>query len=436
MTTIAFGTDGIRGPAGQFPIVPEVAHRIGRAAVKLARRTAGEDGPPTVVIGRDPRPSGVALARAVAAGVVDGGGLPRDGGIAPTSAIQLAVDGGIGRVGVMLTASHNPASDNGFKLIGPGGRKPDDPTCAEVEIWLTEPAPPERTGRVDDVSAEVRERWLTRVVDAAGDLGTLRGRRIAIDLANGALMAYRDAIASVIPAEVSWLGTAGDVNDGCGSEHLDHLAAKVRDASLGGGFAVDGDADRCRIVDERAREVPGDAVAWRLAVDRGVRGLAVTVMSNGALERQLTGVQVVRTAVGDRFLREAMDRDGLELGAEESGHVLFGGVAGGDGLLTGLTTLAAAWRAAGTLSDGFAGYTPLPRRITKVAARTRVPIDEAVAVQRARAAGLERLGPSGRVFLRYSGTEPVLRILVEGEPSATVDAVSAAVTSAASRALS
>ncbi|MEQ1504106.1 MAG: hypothetical protein ABMB14_17820 [Myxococcota bacterium] len=429
--SISFGTDGIRGPAGTFPIVPEVAHRVGRAAVKLARRFGGD----RVVIGRDPRPTGVALARAVAAGVVDAGGVPRDAGIGPTSAIQVAIATGMADVGVMLTASHNPEADNGFKLLGPAGRKLDDALCAEVEIWLREEAPPERTGRVDDVAEEVRGAWLQQLDHAVGDLAPLAGRRIAIDLANGALGAVRDAIGPLIPADVTWIGTGGAVNDGVGSEHLGHLAARVRELGCHGGFAVDGDADRCRIVDETGREIPGDAVTWRLALDLGATGLAVTVMSNGALEKQLPGVRIVRTAVGDRFLREAMDRDGLTLGAEESGHVLFREFPGGDGLLCGLRALAAAWRAAPTLSAAFAPFVPLPRKVTKLRVKSRPPLDGLVAVQRARQVGLERLGPNGRVYLRYSGTEPVLRILVEGEPPSVVDAVSAAVHSAASKAL-
>ncbi|MEZ4241682.1 MAG: hypothetical protein R3F59_37155 [Myxococcota bacterium] len=429
---IAFGTDGIRGEAGSFPIVPEVAHRVGRAAVKLARRGGGEQ----VVIGRDPRPSGVSLARAVAAGVIDGGGVPRDAGVVPTAAVQLAVHAGLGQAGVMITASHNPEADNGFKLLGAGGRKLDDAACAEVELWLGDPAPPERTGRIDDVGAEVVAGWLAALQESVVDVSPIEHRHIVVDLANGALAPFREAIGEMLGlTQITWMGTGGPVNAGCGSEHLDALAARVQQLGCDGGFAVDGDADRCRIVDQRGREVPGDAVAWRLARDARARGIAVTVMSNGALERELPGVRIVRTPVGDRFLRQAMDEHQLTLGAEESGHVLFASFPGGDGLLTALRTLSAAWRVEPRLSDAFAGFVPLPRKLTRVAVRERPPLDEVRAVQRARTVGLERLGANGRVFLRYSGTEPVLRILVEGEPANVVDAVSAAVTSAARGAL-
>lgn len=430
MSTITFGTDGIRGPAGEHPIVPEVGHRVGRAAVKLAGTPGAR-----VVIARDTRPSGPALAAAVAQGVIDAGGIPCDAGVVPTAAVQIAVHTRLADVGVMVTASHNPAQDNGFKLLGPGGRKLDDALSARVEAWLDEPPVPACTGLVKDLSGEVRAEWRRRIALAVGDLSPLAGRRIAIDCANGALSEVREVIADLVPAEIVWLGTSGPINEGCGSEHLQHLSARVRERVCQGGFAVDGDADRCRVVDEKGREIPGDAVTWRLAVDIGANGLAVTVMSNGALERQLPGVRIVRTPVGDRFLREAMDRDRLPLGAEESGHVLFADHPGGDGLLCGLRALSAAFRAAPGLSEAFAPFVPLPRKLTKLTVKTRPPLDGLVTVQRARQAGLERLGPFGRVFLRYSGTEPVLRILVEGEPSTVVDAVSAAVSSAAARAL-
>jgi phosphoglucosamine mutase len=426
VASISFGTDGIRGPAGQFPIVPEVARRVGQAAARLGRQ---------VVIGRDPRPSGTELARAVAAGVIDGGSVPRNAGIVPTAALQVAIDDRLGDAGVMITASHNPEADNGFKLLEAGGRKLGDDAAAQIESWLAESGLPERIGLVEDVTDEVRDGWSARIARAAGDLSPLAGRRIAIDCANGALAAVRDRLGDLVPADVVWLGTEGAINDGVGSEHLGHLSDRVRALACQAGIAVDGDADRCRIVDEQGREVPGDAVTWRLTVDSGARGIAVTVMSNGGLEQQLPVVRVVRTPVGDRFLREAMDRDRLDLGAEESGHVLFADHPGGDGLLCGLRALAAAFRAAPVLSEAFAPFVPLPRRLTKLAVRSRPPLEELVTVQRARQVGLERLGPFGRVFLRYSGTEPVLRILVEGEPANTVDAVSAAVTSAAARVL-
>lgn len=432
MATIAFGTDGIRGEAGQFPITPEVAHRVGRAALRLAQTLGGQ----RVLVARDPRPSGVQLVASVAAGIAEGGGQAADAGIISTAALQTAIDEGLGTVGVMVTASHNPESDNGFKMLGARGRKLDDQAIEAVEQWLDAPEPPAGASfPIEDVRDAVRACWMRSLQRSVGDLSSLRGRKFVIDLANGALAPLREHIEALIPAEIIWLGTQGPVNGGVGSEHLDALSEAVRGNGCVGGFAVDGDADRCRLVDEAGREIPGDAVLWRLATDMSASGIAVTIMSNGALERLLPGVRVVRTAVGDRSVREAMDREGLLLGGEESGHVLFSDHPGGDGLLCGLRALVAAFRAAPSLSLAFSSFQSLPRKITKVKAKTQIPIDRLIAVQRARLAGLERLGPYGRVFLRYSGTEPALRILVEGEPVSAVEAVSASVTSAAARVL-
>lgn len=421
MGRIEFGTDGIRGPYGAWPIVPEVAGRVGRAAALLARSLGGD----AVLIARDPRPSGASLAMAVAAGVAGAGGRALDAGVVPTAALQVGVADGLAASGVMITASHNEAADNGFKIVGAGGRKLDDAGVARVEAWLAEPASPGEGA--EEVSAATRAAWAARLIERAGDLSPLAGRRIVVDCANGAALAVAEVIATLVP-EVVLVGTSGPVNGGVGSEHLAHLQGHVRGAA--GGFAVDGDADRCRLVDEAGREVSGDAVLWRLARDLGASELVATVMSNGALERHLPGVRIVRTPVGDRHVREAMDRGGAVVGGEESGHVILGDHPGGDGILTGLRALAAAFRAAPTVSEAFAEFVPLPRRLTKVRVRERGPLE---LLEPARAEGLARLGPHGRVFLRYSGTEPVLRVLVEGE--GPVDEVSAAVTAAAQRVL-
>lgn len=424
MTRVAFGTDGVRGTAGDWPVVPDVARSVGRATARLGRR---------VLLGRDPRPSGDGLVAALADGVVEEGGLALDAGVVPTAALQVALAEGLGDAAVMVTASHNPEDDNGFKVLGAGGRKPDDALAAQLEAWIaldSPPCPGGSRGRVD-----VESGWRRAVAARAGDLAVLRGRRIAVDLANGAALGVRGWLGEVAPAELVWLGTDGPVNDGCGTEHLGHLARAVVRERCDGGFAVDGDADRCRLVDERGAEVPGDAITWLLARALAVSGLAATVMSNGALERALPGVRVVRTPVGDRHLREAMDREGLGLGAEESGHVLFADHPGGDGVLCGLRALGAAFAAEATLSGAFRPFVPLPRRLAKLAVRARAPLEEVEPVVRARAEALGGLGSHGRVFLRYSGTEPVLRILVEGEPAEAVDAAADRVMAACREAL-
>jgi phosphoglucosamine mutase len=415
--TIAFGTDGIRGPAGRFPIVPEVARAVGRAAVAEAANGV-------VLVGRDTRVSGEPLEQEVVAGIVAAGGTARRAGIVPTAALQVALAEGLGGAGVMVTASHNAGADNGFKVLLARGRKPDDRAAAAIAALL-DAAPQEagRSGTAEDAGDLVRSAWAASVRSAAGDLSALEGRQIAIDLANGAATAVRGLLAPWIPGDIRWIGTGGEINDGCGTEHLGHLAAVVARLGLDGGFAVDGDADRCRIVDGSGQEVSGDAVGWRLAQHLGVSGIAVTVMSSGALEALLPGVEVVRTPVGDRHVRVAMDERGLALGAEESGHVLFADHAGGDGLLTGLKALAAAWSAAPDLTRAFAGFVALPRAVRSVPVARRPPLASVARLHELEARAIDRLGAHGRTLLRYSGTEPVLRILVEGTSASATQAL-------------
>ncbi len=428
---VEFGTDGIRGEAGAWPITPEVGRAVGRAAALLANASGGR----RVVIGRDPRPSGGALARAVAAGVAGVGGVALDAGMVPTAATGLAVHGGLADAGVMITASHNPQDDNGFKVLGPGGRKLDDAACAAVEAWLAEPADAQGSATPADVSAEVGDLWRRSVLRAVPDRGALHGRKVAIDLANGAGTAALPWLSDALGCALVLVGTGGPVNGDCGSEHPGALAAAVRQQGCDGGFALDGDGDRCRVVDEQGRLVPGDAVTWLLARASGADGVAVTVMSNGALERLLPGVRVVRTPVGDRHLAKAMAAHGLPLGAEESGHVLFHDHPAGDGLVAGLRALIAGWSGSPSLSQAFAGFVPLPRRLAKVKVGSRPPLAEVAPLQALRREAESRLGPHGRVFLRYSGTEPVLRILVEGEPEDEVERALYVVTEAARGAL-
>jgi len=430
MTRVAFGTDGIRGPAGTRPIDADVARAVGTAALHLARVTGGS----RVVIGRDPRPSGPALAASVAGGV--SAGVALDAGVVPTAAVGIAVAEGLADVGVMVTASHNPAADNGFKVLGPGGRKLQDTEVEAVEAAIEAALrAPESASSPARRAPEVGCLWWERVSQRV-DPAPLRGRKIAIDFANGAAIVAIPWLIEWLDAEIVVVGAGdGAVNDGCGSEHLQALAAQVRAHGCDGGLAVDGDADRCRLVDERGQVVPGDAVTMRLAVDLGVDAVVVTVMSNGALEGAMPGVAVIRTPVGDRHIAAQMHARGLPLGAEESGHVLFADHPAGDGLLAGLRAMGAAWRSHRTLSEAFARFAPLPRRTGRVVVSERPLLGEVAPLQQAAARARTTLGDGGRVMLRYSGTEPVLRILVEGVSDAAVDAALDAVAEAAEAAL-
>lgn len=406
-----FGTDGVRGPAGTWPIDDAGAARIGSAATRLARALGGR----SVVVGHDTRPSSEPLARSIGDAVVRAGGGCVEAGVVPTSAVALAVEGGLGNVGVMVTASHNPAADNGFKMFGAGGRKLEDADIAAVEAWLQEEGPAREGGSRQDARAEASDRWRRQVRTSVASPNPLEGRRLAVDLANGAATGAVAWLAQTIGAELVFVGTGGVINDGCGSEHLGAVAEAVLTHDCEAGLAVDGDGDRCRIVDAEGRPVAGDAVLWRLASSMGVRGMAVTSMSNGALEAQLPGVHVVRTAVGDRFVRAAMEEHQLPLGGEESGHILFGDCVAGDGLISGIRVLSAAFAEFDTVADAVSDFHPLARATGKVPVVRRPALDDVGSIVEARRRGEATLGPHGRVFLRYSGTEPVLRILVEGD---------------------
>lgn len=411
---IRFGTDGVRGQAGAKPITYEGAVRVGRAALHLARELGGK----RVVVGRDPRPSGPTLEDGVIAGVTGNGGEAILAGIVPTAAIAFAVDGGLADVGVQITASHNPAPDNGFKVVGARGRKLDDDGIAAFEAWLAEPIEETTaTGRLRDQHKAVLQAWVDAAEGALPNRDALAGRAIAVDLAHGAATSCLDWLRTV-PAAWFPMGTGeGTINRDVGSEHPKALIDLVRAQRCTAGIAVDGDGDRCLLIDETGARVPGDALTWLLATRMGAKHLVVTEMSNGALEGLLPGVTVHRVAVGDRNLREAMDARGWPLGAEESGHVLFHDLAGGDGLITGLTALCLLQEGE-TLSSALAPFVPIPRRTTKVRVGRRPPLEDVPALREAVDRAELRLGPDGRVFLRYSGTEPVLRILVEGRAEA------------------
>lgn len=432
MRQVAFGTDGIRGRAGQWPCTPEVGLRVGRAAARLAQ----ELGQGSVLVGRDTRRSGPVFEAAVAAGIAAQGGECRLAGVLPTSGVAVALHEGLADVGVVLTASHNPACDNGFKVLGHRGAKLSDREQERIEAWIAEePQDAPQLGSITDLHEPAREAWRRVVRAALPDPEIFRGRRLALDLAHGALSAQADWLRETFPADWVLVGTGeGAINDGVGSEHLGALQRAVREHGCEGGLAFDGDADRCRVVDERGTIVSGDAVAWFLARSRGVRTLAVTVMSTGALEASLEGVRVLRTPVGDRHLREAIDTQGAELGSEESGHVLFSDFPAGDGLVTGMRLLGAALPS-GSLTAAFEGFRPLPRRLDKVRVARRPPLASVPELEEARARGEAALGAHGRVFLRYSGTEDVLRILVEGTHAETVEQVADEVRAIAERVL-
>ena len=425
-----FGTDGIRGPVGTDLNAP-LALGLGRAVGHLLGGTGR-----SVLIGRDTRRSGEMLSAALAAGLTATGTDVTDLGIVTTPCLVHASGDDRYAAGIMVSASHNPAEDNGLKVVA-GGRKVEDAVEAELDALIDDAsAIPERPNgelgrmRTDTVAIEAYWRHLAEI---AGD--AFRDLRIGIDCANGSASVIAPELFRSLGAEVTVLFDAPNgvnINDGCGSTHPERLAETVGAAGLDIGFAFDGDADRLIAVDERGELVDGDSVMGICALERLAAGtlrnnvLVATVMSNGGLERVVreAGGRVVRTPVGDRNVFEAMERDDAVLGGEQSGHIIFRDRATtGDGLLTGIELVRAVRAAGVTLSELASRIPRLPQVVINSAVQRRddwrSDTEFVAAVERA----TQQMGERGRVLVRPSGTEAKIRIMVEGDDANEIDRI-------------
>ncbi|HZJ27994.1 MAG TPA: phosphoglucosamine mutase [Acidimicrobiia bacterium] len=431
-----FGTDGIRGVAN-VDITPELVVALGRAAARVL------DGP--FVIGRDTRRSGPMLEAALVAGLTAGGAAVATMGVVPTPAVAFATAAGSGAV---ISASHNPFADNGIKLFAAGGRKLADDVEAALEAELIrvldgspdashdgEPGG-ESGAAVGTVTpaADLVDGYVDHLVGAL-DGRTLDGVSVVVDCGHGAASrvaprALRAAGATVTALHITPDGT--NINAGCGSTDPSGLQREVVARGAAAGLAFDGDADRVIAVDERGALVDGDQILAVCARDLATRGalahrtIAVTVMSNLGLRRALAAEQIdiVVTPVGDRHVREAMDRDGLVLGGEQSGHVIFAEHAmTGDGTLTGMLLLDVMHRAGVPLSELAAMVTRLPQELANVAVADRDGLERAADFWAEVRAVKAELGDGGRVLVRPSGTEPVVRIMVEAPTDETARAL-------------
>jgi phosphoglucosamine mutase len=425
-----FGTDGIRGIVGS-EVTVDLALDLGRAVARL------HGGPGVVVlIGRDTRRSGEMLSAALVAGITAEGTDVVDLGVVTTPCLVHA-SGETGAPAVMVSASHNPAPDNGLKVVL-SGRKADTAEEDALEALL-DGAPGAFTHRGNEALGRRRPdrgamaAYRRHLVDIAGD--AFAGLRLGIDCANGSASDIAPDLFRSLGAEVTVLFDAPDgtnINDGCGSTHPERLAETVAAAELDIGFAFDGDADRLIAVDERGELVDGDAIMGICALARLTDGslrngaLVVTVMSNGGLERvvRAAGGQVIRTPVGDRHVFEAMERHDAVLGGEQSGHIIFRDRATtGDGILTGIE-LVRALRATGEPLSVLAGRIPrLPQVVLNSLVRRRDEWQDdtelAAAIERATGELAER----GRVLVRPSGTEPKIRIMVEGDDAIQIERI-------------
>jgi phosphoglucosamine mutase len=434
-----FGTDGVRGLANG-PLTADLALTLAQAtAVVLgqgrtaeARKAAGKR--LTAVVARDPRISGEFISAAVAAGLASSGVDVLDAGVLPTPATAFLIADMDVDFGVMVSASHNPAPDNGIKIFARGGVKLPDVVEARIENAMSGPKLLPTGAQVGRIRrfADAEDRY---VVHLLGSLPhRLDGIHVVLDCAHGAASGVSPETFRDAGARVTVIGADPDglnINDGVGSTHLDKLAAAVVAHGADVGIAHDGDADRCLAVDAAGKVVDGDQIMAILAVSMQERGhlkddtLVATVMSNLGLHRAMSdhGIRVEQTAVGDRYVLERMDQGGFSLGGEQSGHVIMSEYATtGDGLLTGLHLLAEMARQGKSLAELASIMTVFPQILVNVEDVDRARVDDE-GVQEAVARATAELGLSGRVLLRPSGTEPLVRVMVEAADQAVADDV-------------
>ena len=443
-----FGTDGIRGEANRHPMTAEVALRVGLAAGKLFQR--GGDRRHLVVIGKDTRLSGYMIEPALVAGFTSVGMDVRLFGPLPTPAVAMMTRSMRADIGVMISASHNDFADNGIKLFGPDGYKLSDAHELQIEALMDEglqeglaaPRGLGRVRRIDDAQARYVE-----IVKATFPRNlSLSGMRVVIDCANGAAYKVAPTALYELGAEVISVGVSPDgmnINADCGSTHPEAMAKAVRDYRADIGIALDGDADRLVICDEHGNVVDGDQImaiiagAW--AADDRLKGggVVATVMSNLGLERFMDarGLKLERTPVGDRSVMARMRDGGFNLGGEQSGHVILSDFSTtGDGMIAALQVLAVLVSAQQPMSSLARQFEPVPQRLKNVRFSAGKPLDSAL-VKEAIADGEAQLGKNGRVLVRASGTEPLIRVMAEGDDdrlvSKVVDSIVAAVKAAA-----
>lgn len=435
MTKELFGTDGVRGLANTWPMTAEVALRLGAAAGRHFRRDNKQDH--RVVIGKDTRLSGYMIENALTAGFTSTGMNVFVLGPVPTPAIGYLTHSLRADVGVMISASHNPAMDNGIKFFGPDGFKLSDADEASIQTLLEKgvaPAAPENIGRARRLE-DARGRYVEYAKTTFPGRKRLDGLRIVIDCANGAAYRTAPAVLWELGAEVIPIGVEPDgfnINADCGSTHPQTAARKVRESRADIGICLDGDADRVILIDEKGQIIDGDQImgliASHWARDGRLQGnaLVATVMSNLGLERflQTQGIGLERTAVGDRHVVEVMRAKGHNLGGEQSGHIVMTDFATtGDGVIGALQFLAAMVETGKKASELGRVFEQVPQKLINVRyARNKTPLDSDE-VQQAIAAGEAALGSSGRLLIRKSGTEPLIRVMGEAEDQALLNEV-------------
>lgn len=413
MSSSLFGTDGIRGPAGTYPLDEAGLHQIGKAAAVYFVKSNKP-----VLIGWDPRESSEGMAEATAAGLQAAGAQVQRVGVIPTPGLAYLTKERQAAAGVIITASHNPYTDNGVKLFTPDGRKLSDADQAGINKLIDETLPDDAGGAISDAS-ELLQAYEDFLVAVAGQ-AELKGLKLAADSANGATSGLAARVFERLEASVTPLFDKPDgrnINVACGATDSSALEAAVKQQGLDAGVAFDGDGDRVILVDGRGRPLSGDHILYILAVSGSHKGVVATIMSNQGLETALKkhGITLERTAVGDRYVLDGMDKTGYRLGGEQSGHIILSDHATtGDGLLAAIVTLMAVQASGKSLADWRDELTLLPQALVNIALpdRSRLETYEVQAFLRQRTA---ELGSDGRINIRPSGTEPKLRIMVEAD---------------------
>ncbi|MBA2731800.1 MAG: phosphoglucosamine mutase, partial [Acidobacteria bacterium] len=422
-----FGTDGMRGEAGKFPLDAQTVRVTGRSLARQLAARMARGGAPCIVTGRDTRESGSWIEDEFIAGAREAGAQVQSIGVIPTPGVAYLARTLPAEAGVVISASHNPYQDNGIKIFAPSGRKLDDATerLIEADIEAEKGSPGAKAEiaatPVDDAEAHdasaLKERYLNFLAGEIGNDLSLDGLSIVMDCANGAAFELAPALFKRLGARVIEINDKPDgrnINRDCGSLHIEGLRQKVLDEGADLGVAFDGDADRALFVDARGTFVDGDATLWVMAQYLDARGqldnhvVVATVMSNLGLEKALQSknLRLLRTDVGDKYVLEELMRTNAALGGEQSGHLIFPRLSlAGDGMMTTLCLLRALRESKMGLEELTRGFTRYPQVLVNVRVREKRPFDEVEAISRAARATEEQLGETGRLLLRYSGTE-------------------------------
>ena len=441
-----FGTDGIRGEAGKFPLDTPTVTAIG---FSLAAHLAEREPNPEIIIGRDTRESGESIELALIEGASKAGVKSLSAGVITTPGVAFLTRKHRASAGVVISASHNPYQDNGIKIFAPSGQKMDDSVerMIEADIFAEKelPSSTQSSPSPPELQEKLRQEYISFLAEEIGSDLNLEGLSMVIDCANGASSALAPVLFGRLGAKVTAINAAPDgrnINRDCGSLHIDSLRQKVVDQRADLSVAFDGDADRSLFIDNKGNFVDGDATLWALARHLQTHGklkdntVVATVMSNIGLEIALrsAGIKLVRTDVGDKYVLEELLKRGASLGGEQSGHIIMPELSlAGDGMITALCLLRVQRESRKTLAEMTAGFQQYPQILVNVRVREKVPFAELASVQQAVKEVEELLSQKGRLLLRYSGTEKLARVMIEGEHQRQIEEYAARIAGAIER---